>query len=179
MAGIVKLVAILVYIVVLTLAALTGGWLHLDLRVRREMESHHFFFFALNVIVYFQTSVQTSLTLSAFEFAKSDFELHKPLYKAIQGMHWVIQATFSGSHNMYRNFAFLFFSHAGFVLTFFFFFLFLDKLVTKIEAFSLFVDFFCLNVAWDFLLTSYLLLLVFVMQHAFLILWALALHQHS
>ena len=46
-----------------------------------------FFFFALNVIVYFQTSVQTSLTLSAFEFAKSDFELHKPLYKAIQGMH--------------------------------------------------------------------------------------------
>ena len=38
-------------------------------------------------IFYFQTSVQTSLTLSAFEFAKSDFELHKPLYKAIRGMH--------------------------------------------------------------------------------------------
>ena len=93
MAGIVKLVAILVYIVVLTLAALTGGWLRLDLRVRREMVSHHFFCFsALNVIVYFQISVQTSLTLSAFEFAISDFELHKPLYKAIRGMHWVIQA---------------------------------------------------------------------------------------
>ena len=42
-AGVVGLVAILVYIVVLTLAALTGGWLRLDLRVRREMVSHHFF----------------------------------------------------------------------------------------------------------------------------------------
>ena len=40
---VVGLVTILVYIVVLTLAALTGGWLRLDLRVRREMVSHHFF----------------------------------------------------------------------------------------------------------------------------------------
>ena len=80
-AGFVELVAILVYIVVLMLAALTGGWLRLDLRVKREMMSHHF-----------QTSVQTFLTLSAFEFAKYNFELHKPLYKAIRGMHWVIQA---------------------------------------------------------------------------------------
>ena len=39
------------------------------------MVSHHFFCFsALNVIFYFQTSVQTSLTLSAFEFAIFDFE---------------------------------------------------------------------------------------------------------
>ena len=42
-AGFVELVAILVYIVVLMLAALTGGWLHLDLTVKREMVSHHFF----------------------------------------------------------------------------------------------------------------------------------------
>ena len=34
-----------------------------------------FCFSALNAIFYFQNSVQTSLTLSAFEFAKSDFEL--------------------------------------------------------------------------------------------------------
>ena len=88
-AGFVELVAILVYIVVLMLAALTGGWLRLDLRVKREMVSHHFFCFS---IFYFQTLVQIFLTLSAFEFAKSDFELHKPLYKAIRGMHWVIQA---------------------------------------------------------------------------------------
>ena len=33
-----------------------------------------FCFSALNVIFYFQTSVQTSLTLSAFEFAIFDFE---------------------------------------------------------------------------------------------------------
>ena len=50
-------------------------------------EPPFFCFSALNVIFYFQTSVQTSLTLSAFELAKSDFELHKPLYKAIRGMH--------------------------------------------------------------------------------------------
>ena len=42
-ADVVGLLTILVYIVVLTLAALTGGWLRLDLRVRREMVSHHFF----------------------------------------------------------------------------------------------------------------------------------------
>ena len=46
-AGFVELVAILVYIVVLMLTALTGGWLRLDLSVKREMVSHHF-----------QTSVQ-------------------------------------------------------------------------------------------------------------------------
>ena len=54
-------------------------------------EPPFFCFSPLNSIFYFQTSVQTSLTLSAFEFAKSDFELHKPLYKAIRGMHRVIQ----------------------------------------------------------------------------------------
>ena len=80
-ADVVGLVAILVYIVVLMLTALTGEWLHLDLSVKREMVSHHF-----------QISVQTFLTLSAFEFAKYNFELHKPLYKAIRDMHWVIQA---------------------------------------------------------------------------------------
>ena len=36
-------------------------------------EPPFFCFSALNVIFYFQTSVQTSLTLSAFEFAKADF----------------------------------------------------------------------------------------------------------
>ena len=40
---VVGLITILVYIVVLMLAALTGGWLRLDLRVKREMVSHHFF----------------------------------------------------------------------------------------------------------------------------------------
>ena len=50
-------------------------------------EPPFFRFSALDVIFYFQTLVQTSLTLSAFEFAKSDFELHKPLYKAILDMH--------------------------------------------------------------------------------------------
>ena len=38
-----NLVVISVYIVVLTLATLTGGWLRLDLRVKKEMVSHHFF----------------------------------------------------------------------------------------------------------------------------------------
>ena len=38
--------------------------------------------------------------------------------------------------------------------------------------FSFFL-FFCLDVPWDFLLTSSLLLLVFFLQHTFLILWAL------
>ena len=42
-AGLVELVAILVYIVILTLAALTEGWQRLDLRVKREMVRHHFF----------------------------------------------------------------------------------------------------------------------------------------
>ena len=42
-AGLVGLVAIFVYIVVLTLVALIGEWLRLDLRVKREMVSHHFF----------------------------------------------------------------------------------------------------------------------------------------
>ena len=57
--GFVELVAILVYIVVLMLAALTGGWLRLDLRVKREMVSHHF-----------QTSVQTFLTFECIWICK-------------------------------------------------------------------------------------------------------------
>jgi len=50
-------------------------------------EPPFFCFSALNAIFYFQNLVQNSLTLSAFEFVKSDFELHKPLYKATRGMH--------------------------------------------------------------------------------------------
>ena len=63
----------------------------------------------------------------------------------------------------------------GSVVNIFFFFGSTCWLEIKIEAFSLCWFFFLyLDVPWDFLLTSSLLLIVFVIHYVFLVFWALA-----
>ena len=91
-------------------------------------EPPFFCFSALNVIFYFQTVVQTSLTLSEFEFAKVDFLyfsclcLRSFLYKGMLFAflhHWGTCLTFSFLLLLSRNFFFFFMCYEICFLTFF------------------------------------------------------------